>query len=348
LKPASLLEIGMQEKTSFMTRLWWHLPLGRRTRQAVKTALFSWSGFLFRNTRPYINWAEVRKLSRSVEFDSGNPFPPHYDLTLLDKKPEAAAGIPELRRVALVIHAFYPDIFGQILSRIESGLGPEANLPVKVFVSTPAGNEAQIRRLAAGCRRPISVEVFPNRGRDVLPFLRLASGIEDADSLVVKLHTKKSNHRLTGELWREELLAGLLADGKIQKALAYFNQHPGVGLIGPAGHVVPMSLYFGGNAPALRFFCQVFGVSVRELRTMNFPAGGMFFARWAALRPLLSLDISDTMFEAEAGQSDGTMAHAIERVFSLSARFQGLTISDTSFPKNDSDVTVTRDHPYTW
>jgi lipopolysaccharide biosynthesis protein len=328
--------------------LWWHLPFRRRTRQAIKTAVFSWAGFPFKKTRTYRNWVEMRKLSQGIAWDAESPFPSHYDLTLLDKKPEAAAKAQAPRRVALVIHAFYPDIFERILSRIEAGCSPEANLKVTAYVSTTAGNEARVRRISEGRRFPVAVEAFPNHGRDVLPFLKLAARIEDEDAMVVKLHTKKSNHRLTGDLWREELLAGLLAPGRIEKALAYFHEHPGVGLIGPAGHIVPMSLYYGGNAQALRFFGRVFSVSVQELQTMDFIAGGMFFARLAALKPLLSLHIPDTMFEAEAGQSDGTMAHAIERVYSLSARFQGMTLADTSFPKSEASLRASQDHPFTW
>lgn len=202
--------------------------------------------------------------------------------------------------------------------------------------------------MSRGRDYPVDVRAFPNRGRDALPFLRLAAGIEDEGALVVKVHTKRADHRLTGELWREELLEGLLGEGKIERALDYLNEHPRVGLIGPRGHVVPMSLYFGGNALALRYFAQVFGIPLGELLRMNFVAGGMFMARRGALEPLLSLAIPDSMFEAEAGQSDGTMAHAIERVYSLSARYQGLTISDTSFPHREPEVSVTRDHPFTW
>ncbi len=44
----------------------------------------------------------------------------------------------------------------------------------------------------------------------------------------------------------------------------------------------------------------------------------MFFARVDALKPLLSLGLTDDDFDIEAGQVDGTIAHAIERCFSVS------------------------------
>ncbi|MDQ8035395.1 MAG: rhamnan synthesis F family protein, partial [Bordetella sp.] len=49
-------------------------------------------------------------------------------------------------------------------------------------------------------------------------------------------------------------------------------------------------------------------------------------ARLEALRPLLDLHPYASEFEAEAGQVDGTLAHAIERLFSLGASASGYRV----------------------
>ncbi len=55
----------------------------------------------------------------------------------------------------------------------------------------------------------------------------------------------------------------------------------------------------------------------------------MFWLRPAALRPLLDANLDITDFDAESGQHDGTLAHAVERMFALSARAAGMRVVGT-------------------
>jgi lipopolysaccharide biosynthesis protein len=68
-------------------------------------------------------------------------------------------------------------------------------------------------------------------------------------------------------------------------------------------------------------------------------AGSMFWARTEALLPLYAL-VDSADFESESGQTDGTMAHAIERLFSVSAYSVGLDCVDVSMKPFDSSSDV--------
>jgi len=60
-----------------------------------------------------------------------------------------------------------------------------------------------------------------------------------------------------------------------------------------------------------------------------FPAGTMFWARLAALTPLATLPDAALDFEREAGQVDGTLHHAYERMMALVAASAGYLTTDS-------------------
>ena len=155
-----------------------------------------------------------------------------------------------------------------------------------------------------------------NRGRDILPFLRLATRLlDEGEKIVLKLHTKQSLHRRDGETWRRELLELLLPQGRTAGLAAAFSNDPTLGLLAPEGHVQPMHYYWGANEDNVRCLATRTGIRLPETDSDRFIAGSMFWARLEALRPLLDAHLDEWEFEAEQGQVDGTFAHALERMF---------------------------------
>ena len=61
---------------------------------------------------------------------------------------------------------------------------------------------------------------------------------------------------------------------------------------------------------------------------LGFFEGSMFWFRPKALDALRELNLTPEVFEAEAGQLDGTMHHAIERCFTIAAWSRGYTVRD--------------------
>ena len=223
-------------------------------------------------------------------------------------------GIIKNQSLAVVIHAFYLDVFEEILSRINM-----MGMNLKLFVTTTIGQEKAVEQMLN--KAGFKYELLPvkNHGRDVLPFLKIMpSIIAQGFELILKLHTKKSIHRDDGKIWRSEVLDCLTSPANTAKALKYLCENANVGMIGPEGHIVSMNTYWGSNKDFVLALADRIGIEEDVVLNTPFVAGTMFYAKVAALWPLLEISISEEDFENEASQVDGTLAHAFERCFSLS------------------------------
>jgi lipopolysaccharide biosynthesis protein len=218
-------------------------------------------------------------------------------------------------KVAIVIHAFYMDVFDEILDLVRT-------LPAqhKLFVTTVPERELDVASRLDASGRDHVLCVFDNRGRDIFPFLSMfplvrAEGFE----LVVKLHTKKSLHRADGDAWRRTMVSELLQPQALQRSARAFAEDPALGMVGPDGHFLSVKSYMGGNEARVLAIGQRLGLSSREVLDAGFYAGTMFMARSDVIAPLVDLGFQAADFEPEAGQIDGTLAHALERSLALGA-----------------------------
>lgn len=222
-------------------------------------------------------------------------------------------------RLAVAVHAFYPEILPEILDRVR--LHPPGT---KLFVSCPPEHVVQVRDFLEKSGREFRIYPVRNHGRDVLPFLKMLPDIASQGfDFVAKVHTKRSHHRSDGDQWRSELYDAVLDLASINRAIAAFLDDPTLGMIGPADHFVPMTTYLGSNRDRLVFYGSKLGFTEGQILESGFFAGTMFCARVSVLRSVLDLDIGEEEFEAEEGQIDGTLAHVMERVFAVCVSASG-------------------------
>lgn len=229
---------------------------------------------------------------------------------------------PRIDKLAIVIHAYYDDLLLEILYFLKQ----IDKVKFKLYVTTP--NENIVRAILIKNEFEFHLKKTDNRGRDILPFLQIMEQVKlDGYNLILKIHTKKSPHRIDGDLWRQDLYNKLLEKTIIKDGIKLFQNNPCLGILGPDGHLLSMSDYLGNNSQNLLSLSHRLGVPASELLKLNFFAGSMFMARVSALDPLLTLGLNVDDFEEETGQVDGTMAHAIERAIAVSAYSAGFLIN---------------------
>ena len=223
---------------------------------------------------------------------------------------------------AIILHAFHTGLLPEFRAYLE-----HIPFPADLFVSTDTEDK---RAIAAACfagwaRGSVAVRVVPNRGRDIAPKLVGFAAVHDCYEYVLHLHTKSSPHdsRLVG--WRGYLLDTLLGSpGAVHGVFEAFARAPRLGMVAPQ-HIDELRpwIRWGENHEQAEDLAARMDFPLPRAAPLDFPSGSMFWARTAALRPLLDLHLDFGDFPVEAGQTDGTLAHAIERLYFLVCEHAG-------------------------
>lgn len=164
------------------------------------------------------------------------------------------------------------------------------------------------------------VSLHENRGRDIFPFIETLRSISNLPyASCLKLHSKETKYRSDGAALREKILNELLPSQKtVLRVLDLFEKDPRLGSAAPANLMLKFNrknMHF--DLPHTSALASRMGIETEEFaaslkKSPGFVAGSMLWLRPAALQSLLTLKSQD--FPDEIGLSDGTMAHAVERM----------------------------------
>lgn len=316
----------------------------RTLKESVKRVLFSGFPFLFKRWNVYQNWKYgriFRKKNLKVRHREywKRLLSSSYKIKL--ERPVVTDNTNEVKKnLAVVIHVFFPEIFKEIIDFPGWHTGVDMSLYLTGTKQVLSEIEPLIQPTEFSSVYTLETA---NRGRDILPFLKVLPKVfEDGYETVLKLHTKGSNHLNRREHWREQLFSKLIGNGSVESALQIFRSNPTIGMIGPAGNILPMSLYYAANGKRVIDLCHRMGLKKEQLSDLNFVAGSMFYARREALQPILDLQLLATDFETEAAQTDGTLAHAVERAFAAGLIASGLQLADTEYSSENQVLTVSK------
>ena len=225
--------------------------------------------------------------------------------------------------LAVVCHLFHHD-----LAPVLAGYFRNIPFPCHIFISTDtAAKQDDIERCFASWKQgPVEVRLAPNRGRDIAPKLVTFADVHSRFEYVLHVHAKRSLHSARLHDWGEFLFQSLLGSAAIIDSIfEIFARFPNVGLVA-SQHFEPLrfGLGWGDNFAPAESLAARMGVSISRDRHFDFPSGSMFWARTAALKPLLDLRLTTDDFPPETGQLDGTLAHAIERLYFFACERAGL------------------------
>lgn len=231
--------------------------------------------------------------------------------------------------LAIVLHVFYFDIFATIMEKIE-----QIDSDYKLYISTHSEIYDDVCEFVRCKKVYATIVSYENVGRDIYPFTQIMQYVKKNNhKYLIKLHTKKSPHRISkGIFWREKMLAELLDQENINMIIKCMKHYP-VGIVGPTDYTYKLIDKIGPNIKALKRLSKQIDCKY-DLNNEFFVGGTMFFSTVQAVEPVLELELNSDMFEPEPIPIDGTMAHTVERFFGIACRKQGLELVDINFVRS--------------
>jgi lipopolysaccharide biosynthesis protein len=352
LKPGDQLEKLREENEALLARLA-HLEATREEYRRQMEGLLTSSSW--RATAPLRGIAAgARKTRRRIRqlpgrfaerptpasFSTTGLFPPEAPLpgglvtadSPLLARPQLAAprrrirleGSPSDARILVVAHVYYPEVWFDIEDRLVRI--PE---PYDLVISLVEGRTEVIEPEIATRLPHAMIHRVPNRGRDLGSLVELANwGIFDGYDAILKVHTKRSPHRIDGDAWRVALIDGVMASPqRIGRIIELLRRDQSVGLVVPAGSLHGPETW-GSNQALVEALAARIPFAF-DPETLRYPAGSMYWARPWVLRRLADLRLGNEHFEPEANHIDGSTAHALERFVGVAAQASGLDVIDT-------------------
>ncbi|WP_395344566.1 rhamnan synthesis F family protein [Ningiella sp. W23] len=228
------------------------------------------------------------------------------------------------QRIALVFHIFYEDAIEKLI--VSTRLMP---ISVDVFITAASEEIAKKAEIAfesvEQCNK-LRVVSVPNRGRNFGPFL-----VEFSDELLeydlfCHIHSKKSLYSGREQTqWFDYLHQYLMKDTHtISCLLRLFDEHQDLGMYYPTSFWMMPSWvnHWTCNKVHAAPFVESFGLDI-DSDFVNYPVGGMFWARPKALAPLLEASYQYEDFPEEPLPNDGSYLHALERILGVLTEKQG-------------------------
>jgi len=247
-----------------------------------------------------------------------------------------AAVDPRPPSIAVQAHVYYANVIGEIAASLNR---MPATFDLYVSVPDESTRRACLEAFSDIAKLDrLDVRIVPNRGRDIAPFVVEFGPTLATYDVVAHVHTKQSLYNKGAtDGWRQYIINGLFPSSANICHILNELKSSRYGIIYPQSfyNLPYMAHTWLANKGVAQAWSERFGLDHIPDGYFDFPAGSMFWARTDAIRPLLSADLKWDDFPSEQGQTDGTLAHCIERmlgVVTVSRNFKHGVIADKGHP----------------
>ncbi|MDR2579698.1 MAG: rhamnan synthesis F family protein [Fibromonadaceae bacterium] len=283
--------------------------------------------YIAMNTDYDINiiWKNLIRISHPVDLKNSL----HLNFVLSSK--HSLNNLPQNRKIVLIAHLNYTDLIDYAFTYI-------CKVPkdIDIIISTKGEiNIAKITKKFESLERTNYRIVVPeDRGREVSSFLIVCKELLMQYDYVGFIKDKKSceivKHQTVGRSWMEITLENTIkSDNFIYNIIDCFEQNPKLGFLSPpttyaSQYFTAIAFSWGSNfdetmklAERLKLRCKI------SIDKQPFALGGVFWFRPKALKALFDYNWKYEDFHKEPVPIDGTVSHAIERIYSYVAQHEG-------------------------
>ncbi|MBH5319147.1 rhamnan synthesis F family protein [Paenibacillus sp. GSMTC-2017] len=235
-------------------------------------------------------------------------------------------------KVALIMHLYFEDL-------IETCYTYASSMPnyadVYITTNTEVKKNAIIKVFEKLAVNKVEVKVIENRGRDVSSLLVASKKILMDYDYVCFAHDKKTAQIKpfsVGEAFMYKCFENILGSKSfVENIIHTFEDNPQLGLMTPPppNHGIYYStigLEWSNNFKNTKELMEKLGMKNVPLDSNKepiAPLGTMFWFRPKALKTLIEYDWEYNDFPKEPNEIDGTLLHAIERIYPYAAQYEG-------------------------
>jgi lipopolysaccharide biosynthesis protein len=220
--------------------------------------------------------------------------------------------------IAVHLHVFYASLIPFIKAALD-------NIPdaFDLYVSIPDiidCDELDIKNnlLEVKHVKTITIERVPNRGRDIAPMLCTFKEKIMQHDVLFHLHTKKSPHDSTLAGWLPFICHHLLHEENTSTILRLLSEDVGMVCSPDFTHDPELDGWGRGNIDIAQQVIDRSSLNIdlkKDYPFIDYPQGSIFWARTDFLHPLFMIPFDYGDFPQEPIGVDGTLAHALERLF---------------------------------